>query len=134
MIFGISSSMGQPSVQYRQAVQGTQLSMESATSRRRAFSSSSRGFGASKVSTFSLICSRVVMPESTTATSGRFWSQRRAQRAALSPGRRAWSFASCSSGRFASRPPRTPSMTTTLRPCLAMASYLPLASWSFQSR
>ena len=55
MIFGISSPTGHPSVQYLQAVHGTQDSIDSATSVRSAFSAPVTGLCSLKVSTFSMI-------------------------------------------------------------------------------
>ena len=79
-------------------------------------SASSRGLSSLQVRTFSSTCSSVLMPERTTVTPLTPCKKRKAKPAGLSSGRRAASFARAPSGREASFPPRTGSMTQTGTP------------------
>ena len=74
------------------------------------------------------------IPDRVTTTSGRVCKKRKAQAGTPSSGRRALSRAALSSGRAASRPPRSGSITHTGIWYSASSATLPFASWKVQSR
>ena len=104
--------IGQPSVQYLQAVQpicGT-FSMMDRTSWTSSISFSVSGSKSVKVRILSCICSSVLIPERMVITPGREPTKRSAQEATDASGRAALYFASSSGASLASVPPFTGSM------------------------